>query len=284
MAEIIVKLNQMMRDLAPSERKVARYISENLSDAVGLSVEELSIRCNSSKAAVIRLCKSIGCKGYRDLAIQLASELAVHQNDGVEEYYDINVGDDVETILRNVSHHNAKAIEDTLALTDADLVRRAADLLFRAEHIDFYGIGASAIVAQDAQYKFMRINKYATAYSDPHLQLTSAVNLGENGVGVAISWSGETTDVVEAASKAKESGATVIAITKYGTTSLQKYADIHFGLSAPEASIRCGATSSRIAQLNMIDMLFYSIVSRNYPVLKDYLKRSYTEVKGKRTR
>ena len=113
-------------------------------------------------------------------------------------------------------------------------------------------------------YKFMRINKYTTAYGDPHLQLTSAANLGKNDVAVAISWSGETKDTLMAARLAKESGAAVISITRYGNTSLESFSDIHFGLSAPEATIRCGATSSRMAQLNMVDMLFYCIVNQHY--------------------
>lgn len=284
MAEILVKLNEMMASFAPSEQKVARYISENLQNVLRLSVEELANRSGASKAAVIRFCKTIGYKGYRDLSIQLAAELALYQNDGSnEEYSDINVGDDVETILRSVSRHNVKAIEDTLLLCmDVDKIQRAVDLLEKAQRIDFYGVGASAIVALDAQSKFMRINKYATAYRESHLQLTSAVNLGETGVAVAISWSGETKDVVEAAKLAKESGASVIALTQYGTTTLSKYADIHFGLSAPEAAIRCGATSSRIAQLTMIDMLYYCLVTQNYSKYKVYLERSRTEVKEKK--
>lgn len=283
MAGVILKLNQMINDFPPSERKAADYISKHLDDAVGLSVEELACRSGSSKAAVIRFCKSLGCKGYRDLAIQLAAELAVNQNNAdADEYIDINVGDDVETIIRNVSYHNMKAVEDTLSLVDAGLVREAAEKLFQAERIDFYGIGASGIVAQDAQYKFMRINKFATAYTDSHLQLTAAANLGGTGVAVAISWSGETRDVVEAARLAKKSGALVIAVTRYGQTTLGECADIHFRLSAPEATIRCGAMSSRIAQLSMIDMLYSCIVSQNYHAVKKYLESTRTEVKKKR--
>lgn len=282
MADVILKLTQMLDDFLPSERKVAKYIAENLENAVGLSVEELAQKSGSSKAAVIRFCKSLGCKGYRDLAIQLAAELAVNQSDAENGgYLDINAGDDVETILRNVSYHNAKAVEDTLALTDADLVQQAVNCLYDAKRIDFYGLGASGIVAQDAQYKFMRINKYATAYTDTHVQLTAAANLSRFDVAVAISWSGETRDVVEAARLAKESGAVVISITRYGQTTLGECADISFRLSAPEATIRCGATSSRIAQLTMIDMLYYCLVSQHYHKVKGYLERSRIEVKKK---
>ena len=283
MAEIFAKLNQMIEDFPPSEQKVGRYILDPSNNVMGLSVEQLSNNSGASKAAVIRFCKTLGYKGYRDFALQLTTEVAMDNKDGAQETYkDINVGDDVETIVRNVSYHNAKAIEDSLMLTDVALVQRAADLLYRAQHIDFYGMGASGIVAEDSMYKFMRINKYTTAYGDPHLQLTSAANLGKNDVAVAISWSGETKDTLMAARLAKESGAAVISITRYGNTSLESFSDIHFGLSAPEATIRCGATSSRMAQLNMVDMLFYCIVSQHYGELQKFLDRSRQVVKSKR--
>ena len=283
MAEIFAKLSQIINDLAPSEQKVGKYLLEHSDSVMGISIEQLAAKSTASQAAVTRFCKKMGYKGYRDLSIQLAAQLAAEQKTGdQEEYKDINIGDDVDTIMRNISYHNAKAIEDSLALTDTSLVQEAADLLYRAQHIDFYGLGASGIVAQDSMYKFMRINKYSTAYADPHLQITSAANLGKQGVAVAISWSGETKDILEAAREAKESGASVISITRYGETSLEAYSDIHFGLSAPETTIRCGATSSRMAQLNMIDMLFYCIVSQHYMELYKYLERSRQVVSAKR--
>lgn len=283
MTGVMLRLDQSIGNLSPSESKVAEYILKHSEDVVGLSVEELASRSGSSKAAVMRLCKSLGSKGYRDFSIGLAAELAVSQSNGnTEEYTDVNVGDDVGTIARNVTGRNEKALENSLILVETDDLQLAADWLYHAKRIDFYGLGESAIVAMDAQYKFMRINKNATAYGDPHIQLTSAANLGENGVAVAISWSGETKEVVETAQMARHSGAKVIAISRFGQTSLAKNSDICFGLSAPEVAIRCGAMSSRIAQMNMIDIIFSCVVSQNYHEVKDYLERTRLELKKKK--
>ena len=67
---------------------------------------------------------------------------------------------------------------------------------------------------------------------------------------------------------ARHSGAKVIALSRFGQTSLAKNSDICFGLSAPEVAIRCGAMSSRIAQMNMIDIIFSCVVSQNYHEVK----------------
>ncbi len=275
MTGVMLRLSQSVQDLSPSESKVAKHILEQPEGVVGLSVEELASQSGSSKAAVMRLCKSLGCKGYRDFSIGLATELAVNHSNGSADGFFFN---DTATTARN-----GKALENSLSLVEPEALQVAAGWLYSAQRIDFYGVGESAIVAMDAQYKFMRINKNCTAYGDPHIQLTSAANLGEKGVAVAISWSGETKEVVETAQMARQSGAKVISLTRFGQTSLAKNSDICFGLSAPEVAIRCGAMSSRIAQMNMVDIIFSCVVSQNYHEVKDYLERTRLELKKKRS-
>ncbi len=279
-----MKMNQVLEDLPVSERKVAKYVLENLDSMVGISVEELAGRSGSSQAAVVRFCKKLGCKGYRDFSIQLVTELAIAQNANVEKsrYTDIREGDRAENVIKKVCHHNIQAIEETLSLMEPDLVEMTADKLFHAQRVDLYAIAASNLVAQDAQQKFMRINKRVTAYSDPHLQLSSAASLTPADVAVALSWSGETREVLQAAQLAKRNGAFLIAITRYGRVSLAEYADVHFGLSAPEMAIRSGAMSSRIAQMTMIDILFSCVVSRHYQETIPYLERTRRVVRAVR--
>lgn len=271
-----MKMNQILEELPVSERKVAKYVSDNLDSMVGLSVEELALRSGSSQAAVVRFCKKVGCKGYRDFSIRLVGELAAAQRTNMRKsaYSEIRAGDKAGNVIAKVCHHNIQAIEDTLSLMEPDQVEMAADRLFHAQRIDLYAMAASNLVAQDAQQKFMRINKRVTAYSDPHLQLSSASTLTPSDVAIALSWSGETREVLEAAELAKLNGAFIIAITRFGKVSLASYADVHFGLSAPEMAIRSGAMSSRIAQMTMIDILFTCVVSHHYQETAPYLERT----------
>lgn len=131
-------MNQMLEDLPVSERKVARYVSQNLDNMVGLSVEELAGRSGSSQAAVVRFCKKLGYKGYRDFSIQLVSELAVAQRVNVHRagVSDILAGEKAGNVIRKVCHHNIQAIEDTFSLVEPEQVELAADKLFHAQRVD----------------------------------------------------------------------------------------------------------------------------------------------------
>jgi RpiR family carbohydrate utilization transcriptional regulator len=44
--------------------------------------------------------------------------------------------------------------------------------------IEFFGVGNSGVVAQDAQHKFFRLGVNGVAYSDGHMQVMSASLLG----------------------------------------------------------------------------------------------------------
>ena len=71
-------------------------------------------------------------------------------------------------------------------------------------------------------------------------------------------------DIIESLKIAKDNGATVITLTKYGTNPVSDLADIKLFTSSLEKSIRSGAMSSRISQLNVIDILYVGMTSRNY--------------------
>ena len=274
MTGCLVKLREVFDDLKPSEKKVARYILNYTDEVVGMPIGELAERSGVSKAAVVRLSKTLGFSGYRDFAIEIAGDMASQKPDE-NEYTDIQPGDKLETIIKNVCLNNKKAIDDTLQVLDQGEVKKAVEAVHKAKQINFYGVGASGIVALDASQKFMRINKFCQAYTDPHLQVTAAANLMKGDVAFAISYSGETKDILESARVAKQSGAIIIAVTKYGKSTLSETADIKLFLSSPETTMRSGAMASRIAQLNMIDIVFSGVASMEYRQIKKNLDRTY---------
>lgn len=282
MSGTLLRIQKCREKFSPSEQRVANYVLEHAGNIVGLPVAELAEHSGSNRAAVVRFCKRMGFEGYRDFTLALAAELAVEQNREKRESADILPGDSVETILQSICANSIQSIQDSCTLLRPSDLQLASDLLIKAKKIDFYGIGASQLAAQDAQYKFMRINKNCTAYPDGHLQLTSASLLSEEDVAVAISWSGETKDVVEAASMAKSKGAAVITITQYGKNRLSQCGDIAFQLTSPETTIRIGAMSSRIAQLTLIDILFSCAVSKEPQNIDRYLKQTRPVGKKKR--
>jgi len=265
------KIHAIINNLKPSEKKIAEFILENPQDISELPISELAQKCRTSDASVVRFCRTLGYKGYQDLKIKISSDIAfkTRKIQGV-----VNADDDVETVITKISKNNMQAIESTMDVIDREEVKKASDVLLKASKVDFYGVGASAFVALDAMHKFMRINKACTAYLDSHMQLASAANLTKDDVAVGISYSGQTADTVDALRLAKNAGATTICITRFGNSPITGVSDIKLFVTANEAVFRSGAMASRMAQLNVIDILFSIIACRKYDDIVKYLENT----------
>ena len=176
--------------------------------------------------------------------------------------------------MRNIFMSSIKAIENTFAIMDVAALEAAVDKLCAARRIDFYGLGASGFVALDASNKFQRCDKLAIAHMDTHSQLLSALTLRPEDVAVLISYSGDTTDMLNLARQIREQGTTIISLTRYGKNPLSEMADIRLYSSSTETLLRSGAMSSRIAQLAVIDTLYAAMCSKAFDEVKPPLEKS----------
>jgi DNA-binding MurR/RpiR family transcriptional regulator len=273
----LVRLREALNNITPSERKVAEFILNHPEQLVGFSIAQLAQTSGGSQAAVIRLCKSTGFKSYQELMLKVAGDL--HQHSESNGYREFNRSDSIENIIENVSNNNIQSIRDTVKILDVIHVQKAVDALARAKRIYFFGIGASNLIAVDAHHKFMRINKSCFSFTDPDLQLVSSVMMTYEDVVVGISYSGESPTVIECLKQAQELGSTIISITGYGQSTISRMADIPLHISSTESEIRSGATTSRITQLNVIDILYLGVASREYDRSVSYLEKSRNIVK-----
>lgn len=258
----LVRLKEILSLLPPSEQKIASYILENPRDAVTLTANELGKRSSTSSAAVIRLCKSLNLKGFHELKLRVAGDLQKTNNEG---FRDIEPNEPLSSISEKMTNNSIQTIRETAELLSIESLQQAVDLLINARKIHFLGVGASSIIAQDAEQKFLRINKRAYAFKDIHLAATLVANAEEDDVVVGISFSGETPEVADILQLAQEKEAKTISLTKYGNWTVTKQADVNLYTSATkEPTFRSGATSSRMTQLQVIDILFMAVASSEY--------------------
>lgn len=258
----LVMLQEMHDNLPPSEKKIALYILENPQETITLTASELGKRSSTSSAAVIRLCKSLDLKGFQDLKLRIAGDLQKKKATG---FRDIEPNESTLSIIEKMTDNSVQTLRETAELLNNEELERAVEVLKNAGTIHFFGVGASSIIAQDAQQKFLRINKKATAFPDLHMAATLVANADENDVVVGISFSGATFEVAKILELANKKGAHTISLTKYGSSIVTEQAGIRLYTSATrEPTFRSGATSSRIAQLHVMDILFMSVASQAY--------------------
>lgn len=276
---ILSRIQSMVNDLPVSEQKVAGFVLSSPRDAVAMSVHEVADRSGTSSAAVIRFCRSIGLNGFPELKMQLSVSNAYSQNRH-SGYLDIESNEPVKSVIRKTINNSLQTLQDTEAHLDVEVIENTVKALQRASVIYVYGVGASAIVAEDAAQKWLRLGKVAYFISDRHLLAAALANAPKSAVFFGISYSGETTDLLELMKLAKELELTTMGLSKFGSNKLTSLCDFMlFTSRAPEAELRSAATSSRLAQLLVIDILFLAYASSQYEATVEQLSASRDAVK-----
>ncbi|MEX2460436.1 MAG: MurR/RpiR family transcriptional regulator [Paenibacillaceae bacterium] len=276
MSNIIQAIADKHSQLHSKEQVLAQYIMDHSLQVITMGIADLSLASTASTATISRFCKAFHFKGYTDFKVKLATELAGQTQS--QSYQDIVAGNSLHSIIGAMEANHLRSITDTTRMLDVKELQRALDAFREANRVDLYGVATSGIVAQDFSQKLVRIGIHANANTDPHLQITTASTLQPKDVAFAISYSGETVETISALQAAKERGATTISLTKYGTNTLSKQADIKLFTSTLEAGIRRGDMASRIAQLHVIDILFTALLSSNFSQYIPSLELSYQMV------
>ena len=268
----ILRIREIYEELTPAEKKLASYVLEHGEQVVGLAASDFAELCDTSPASVIRFVKKLGFEGLQDFKIDIAKGLALKLNNQENVYEAVSVHDSTRDIISKIARGNIKAIEDTMGMLDEKSVAEAIQALIEAKHINIYGVGASGLVAQDLQYKLMRISKSVSMYMDSHTQLTSSIHMKKGDVAIGISHSGRTMEVFKALEKSKLRGARTISITKYGSSPISDIADIKLYTASVEKHLRTGAIASRIAQLTVVDIIFIGVARNNFSEIARFIQ------------
>lgn len=265
MGNILIQMAEI-KDLSPSERHVVDYILEHYQEVCSMGIVELGEKTFTSTTTVKRLCRKLGVDSYTDFRLRLsaAQDNFMHQDILNSDQASVNRYDSVAEILEKVSHQNASSILETSRIVDSAVLEQVVKLMATAQRIDFYGVGPSNMVAQDAQLKCMRLKIPSYAFCDRVSMLMNAKSCGDGSLAFLISYTGETDDIIEVAQELRKHRVPTVAITSSSDNSVARISLYTLCVDASERWDRLGGMSSRISTLNVIDVLFTALLNTNY--------------------
>ncbi|MDJ0835411.1 MAG: SIS domain-containing protein [Acidobacteriota bacterium] len=274
---MINKIEAMRADLRKSEKKVADLVLARPNMITNMSLADVAAKAGVSEPTVLRFCRGVGCSGFQDLKIRLVGDLArvipyVH--------HDVRLQDPASDLAAKIFDRTISTLLRVKGSLRDVRIETAIDLLAEASKIEFYGLGASGIVADDAQNKFFRLGIPCNAYRDPHVQCMAASILKKNAAVVAISNSGSNVDLLHSVDMALKAGANVIAITRNQSPLAQK-ATVVLPADVPEESEIQTPMTSRIVHLLLIDVLQIGVALRRGPAAAADMERAKAGLKAK---
>ncbi len=259
---MLERIKSSLSSLAPAEQRVGKLLLTDPRTFSTLPVTELAERAKVSKPTVVRFCRSMGYEGLSDFKLKLAGSLSegvpfIHRNVGAHDSSNdvlVKVIDNTVTAFLKYRNDASSAAIDKAAEAIA-LTHK------KGKRLEFFGVGNSGIVAQDAQHKFFRLGFHTISHSDGHMQIMSASLLGPGDCLVVFSNSGRTRDLLDSCEIAKKNGATTVVVTASGSP-LANAGKIHLAADHPESYEKFSPMVSRLLHLMIVDVLATTVALR----------------------
>ncbi len=255
---ILGQIRRARAELSPAELRVAEYVLAHPRTALNDPIVEIAKAAQVSQPTVIRFCRSLGCEGLSDFKLRLASGLT---STVPLTHTQVTREDSMLELGAKVLGNTASAILQVRNQINREMINRVIELINQANRVEFFAVGHYGVIAQDAQFKFLRLGVSSGAYTDQKLQLLAAGVLRPGDVVVIISSSGRIQELLEIAEKARERGAAIVAITS-SHSPLARKADVALIVDHVEDISTHLPMISRILHLLMIDILAVGVAMR----------------------
>lgn len=258
--------------LSKTEKVIADYILQSPNIVLHQTITQVADDLNVATSTVFKFCKTLGFKGYQAMKIALATEIANPIMEMVEDK--ITEYDTEQQITEKIFNTNIRTFKDTMKMMDFSMLKQAVDVIVRADKVEFYGSGSSAMIAVDGHHKFIGSGISTAAYTENYLQMKAASQLTTKDVAIFLPDPSGDEGIMPVLDVAKSTGATTIGITNAALSPLSTQVDIVLLTAATNYDMAGNSDMmARIIQLSLIDALYVNVINTKEGFLKNSIKK-----------
>lgn len=259
MSTLTVKLESLLTRGKGTEQRIAHFLLESRDSIVSMNAAELAQAAGVSSASVIRFARQMGYRGYPEFKVDYLSDEKQHKAESL--YGNLSRNDDTAQIIAKSGQMFITAIEKSVELLEPLTVDAIAQKIVEAKRVVVFGIGSSAIVANDIFLKLIRVNKHALFSPDLHVQLGYSANLNASDLAIAVTARGNTPDINYMLKSAHESGCTTVSLTRFGQDEAARLADYTLPYFYDEQHSQLGVITPQVLQMVIFDTLFFKYLT-----------------------
>ncbi|GHV42446.1 N-acetylmannosamine kinase [Spirochaetia bacterium] len=251
------RINSRYDVLTNKQKKIAAYLTAHPKDVINNSITNLAKKIGTTPPSLTRFCQLIRYKGFSDLKFCLERSIPGR----FETNLDIISSDPIVTIKKKLLHIGMKAIEESLLLIDQHHVERAVYQICKANKIHVYADGGPAASANYAYQIFLQMGLPCSSFTDIKLAQMAVTQLNYGDVAIGITFSGDSTSIVEVMNIAKKRRAHTIGITAHTNSAIAKMVDLPLCYSSSIKDNLRYLHLARICEIAIIGLLQSAIMN-----------------------
>jgi len=259
-----LRIKAIFVSLKKAERRLADYILDYPEKVAHCTIKELESMSGVSYATIVRFCKKVGFSGFREFKSALINDIMNEQavSDIIAGFH-IDSNDSTEKIVLKTFNNSINTLQETKNILNTRNIELAAQKILDAREVYIIGTGISGVSAQYVFTRFFRIGINCSYESDTTIYKLKSAIMQKKDILFAISSSGRSANIVDAARLARKRGATVISLSDFAISPLTRISAINL-YSTPRNTAQFSDLDVQLlsAQINIIDALFFCCCSK----------------------
>lgn len=267
---LISKIEQNMPRMSKGQRAIAAYLLAHYEEAAYITAARIGVEAGVSESTVVRFAMELGFEGYPHFQKALQEEMKGRLT-SVQRMRAADRLRKKDDVLGAVLLSDMDKIKQTFERIDRQIFDRAVDTILGAQKIYILGVRSAAPLASFLGFYFNLIFDHVrlvhtTSVSEMFEQILS-VQAGDVVIGISFPRYSKRT--IKAMNYARNSGATVIAITDKDKSPIADNADL--ALLAP--SDMASFVDSLVAPLSVINALIAAIGYKKRDLVSERLEK-----------
>lgn len=262
---LLGEIQNRMSDFSKSQKIISNYILQNYDKAAYMTASKLGATVEVSESTVVRYAIELGFEGYPEFQHSLQEIVRIRLTSFQRMDVTNNLIGDGD-VLTKVLNSDIDKIKRTIEEIDRKAFEKSVDALVNAKNIYVIGLGSSASLAGSLNHSLRMIfdNVKLLEASSADEIFAQIMNISEGDVIIAISFPRYSRKLITAVNYAKDSGATVIALTDSTASPIAAFADNLLVARSDMASF----ADSLIAPLSVINALVVAVSRKKQDELR----------------
>ncbi|EPL9572116.1 MurR/RpiR family transcriptional regulator [Providencia rettgeri] len=229
-------------NLTISEKKVLKYLNDNIADIPYLNINELVAKTYVSKTVIINLSQKLGFSGFKELKFQINN-------------YILSKNKTEKITPASYKKQLEKNINKSFTLINEDQINDCANILHKSRNIFIVARGTSKAVGYYLEHLLFALGLHCFFINDYNLSDSFTRLVSKDDTVIFISLSGGTKKIIETAKIVQLKGANIISMTAFNTNELTSYTDNTLFCFADSYDTKRDDTKSRIGFFILVDLL-----------------------------
>ncbi|RSL34747.1 MurR/RpiR family transcriptional regulator [Salibacterium salarium] len=237
--------NEEIASFNELETSLYDYITQNTEKVAYMRIRELAQATHVSTTTILRFCRKMNCEGFSEFKVKLKLHLENNKT----------------TVLKGSHHSVTEFFERTLAGNLEEKMKTAADIVTKADHVIFIGIGSSGILAEYGARYFSSLGKFSVYIKDPHFPIHT--NILQNSVTIALSVSGENNYTTTHIHQLKQKGSHIISITNTKHSTISKISDVNIPYYVTEEKLEGSNITTQVPVVYILETMAREVHKQN---------------------